>query len=66
MVKRSEKTFILFRFQANKAKKHLFRFALERNEKIESETKRKYAVLISLWSEPKNSKRKEAKKKKTK
>jgi hypothetical protein len=59
----------------NKAKKRLFRFALKRNEKIgsetkrneakrknyESETERKYALLISLWSEAKNSKRNEAK-----
>jgi hypothetical protein len=44
---------------------------LTRNEKIESETKnvwkqtkQKYALLISLWSEAKNSKQKEAKKEK--
>jgi hypothetical protein len=62
MVKRSEKP--------------LFRFALKRNEKIGSETKRseakrnifvsetkrKKALLISLWSEAKNSKRKAKKK----
>jgi hypothetical protein len=35
---------------------------LKRSEKIGSETKRKYALLISLWSEAKNSKRKEAEK----
>ncbi len=55
----------LFRFTSkrNKAKKHLFRFALKRKRKLfGSETKRKYALLISLRSEAKNSKRKEAKK----
>jgi hypothetical protein len=45
MVKRSEKTFILFRFEA-KPKSFI------------SETKRNKALLISLWSEAKNSKRK--------
>jgi hypothetical protein len=49
MVKRSEKTFISFRFEA---KRKIF----------VSETKRKKALLISLWSEAKNLKRKEAKK----
>jgi hypothetical protein len=44
-------------------KKRLFCFALKRNEKIGSETKQKYAVLISLWFEVKNSKQKEVKKK---
>jgi hypothetical protein len=48
MVKRSEKTFISFLFEA---KRKIF----------VSETKRKKALLISLWSEEKNSKRKEAK-----
>jgi hypothetical protein len=48
MVKRSEKTFILFRFEA---KRKIF----------VSETKRKKALFISLWSEAKNSKRKKAK-----
>ncbi len=57
----------LFRFTSkrNKAKKHLFHFALKRNEKIGSktkffgsETKQKYALLISLRSEAKNLKRK--------
>jgi hypothetical protein len=56
----------LFRFtlKQDKAKKHLFRFALKRKRKFfGSETKRKYDLLISLRSEAKNSKRKEAKKK---
>jgi hypothetical protein len=48
MVKRSEKTFISFRFEA---KRKIFI----------SETKRKKALLISLWSEAKNSKQNEAK-----
>jgi hypothetical protein len=39
MVKRSEKTFISFRFEVKQSKKCLFRFALKRNEKIGSETK---------------------------
>jgi hypothetical protein len=62
MVKRSEKTFISFRFEA----KRNYR---KRNEMIGSETKNfcnrnkaKKALLISLWSEAENSKRKEAKK----
>jgi hypothetical protein len=56
--KQSEKTFISFRIEAkrkdrkrNKAKRKNFG----------SKTKRKYALLISLWSEAKNSKRNEAK-----
>jgi hypothetical protein len=49
MVKRSDKTFISFRFEA---KRKIF----------VSKTKRKKALLISLWSEAKNLKRKEAKK----
>ncbi len=63
-MKSSEKTFILLRFEAKlseKTKKRLFRFAQKRTI-FESETKRKYAVLISLRSEAKNSKRKEANK----
>ncbi len=63
----------------NEAKKCLFRFALKKRSEVKqsktkrsevkrknfgSETKRKYALLISLWSDAKNSKRKEAKKKK--
>jgi hypothetical protein len=54
------------------SKKTFIRFALKQNEKIESEneakrkktgseTKPKYTLLISLWSEAKNSKRNEAK-----
>jgi hypothetical protein len=34
MVKKSEKTFISFRFEAKKSEKPLFRFALKRNEKF--------------------------------
>jgi hypothetical protein len=56
--KQSEKTFISFCIEAkrkdrkrNKVKRKTFG----------SETKRKYALLISLWSEAKNSKRNEAK-----
>ncbi len=48
MVKRSEKTFISFRFEA---KRKIFM----------SETKQKKALLISLWSEAKNLKWKDAK-----
>jgi hypothetical protein len=54
-VKRSEKTFISFSFEAKQSKKRLFCFALKRNEKIGSETKnfgsetkQKHGVLISL------------------
>jgi hypothetical protein len=70
-VKRSQKTFISLCFEAKQSEKRLFRFALKQNKKIGnktkqkffgSETKQKYAVLISLWSEAINSKRKEAKK----
>jgi hypothetical protein len=72
MVKRSEKTFILFRFEAKQSEKTFFSFRFEakrkdrkRNETkptiFGSETKRKYALLISLWSEAKNSKQNEAK-----
>jgi hypothetical protein len=39
MVKRSQKTFISFRFEAKQSKKRLFGFALKRNAKIGSETK---------------------------
>ncbi len=56
--KQSEKTFISFRLEAkrknrkrNEAKRKIFG----------NETKRNYGVLISLWMEAKNSKRKEAK-----
>jgi hypothetical protein len=56
--KQSEKTFISFRIEAkrkdrkrNKAKRKNFG----------SKTKRKYVLLISLWSEAKNLKRNEAK-----
>jgi hypothetical protein len=35
MVKRSEKTFISFRFEAKQSKIRLFRFALKQNEKSE-------------------------------
>jgi hypothetical protein len=34
MVKRSEKRFIWFRFEAKQSKKHLFCFALKQNEKF--------------------------------
>jgi hypothetical protein len=40
-VKRSEKTIISFRFKAKQSEKTFFGFALKRNEKIGSETKRK-------------------------
>jgi hypothetical protein len=36
MVKRSEKTFISFRFEAKQSKKRLFRLALKRNAKTEA------------------------------
>jgi hypothetical protein len=36
-VKRSEKMFILFRFEAKQSKKRLVSFALQRNKKIGSE-----------------------------
>jgi hypothetical protein len=69
-VKRSKKRLFCFASKRNKAKKCLFRFASKRNEKIGSETKifrsktkQKYGVLLSLWLEAKNSKRKEAQKK---
>jgi hypothetical protein len=39
MVKRSEKTFILFCFEEKKGKKRLFRFALKRSEKFGSQAK---------------------------
>jgi hypothetical protein len=46
----------------NKAKKRLFRFAFNAKQKIGSETKnfgseskRKYALLTSLWTEAKRS-----------
>jgi hypothetical protein len=68
-VKRWEKTFILFCFKAKQSEKTYIslRFkAKQKNRKwnkakqkiFGSETKRKYAVLILLWSEVKNSKRK--------
>ncbi len=54
----SEKTFISFHFEAKQKDR-------KRNEakrqNFGSKTKRKYALLISLWSEAKNLKRKEAK-----
>jgi hypothetical protein len=60
----------------NNAQKRLFRFALKRKGKIGSETKRneakrknfgsktkrKYALLISFWSEAKSSEKKREKK----
>jgi hypothetical protein len=56
--KQSEKTFISFRLEAKRKNR-------KRNEAKQKnfghETKRKYGLLISLWLEAKNSKRKEAK-----
>jgi hypothetical protein len=56
--KQSEKTFISFRIEAKRKDR-------KRNEakrkNYGSKTKRKYALLISLWSEAKNSKRNETK-----
>jgi hypothetical protein len=58
--KKSDKTFISFRFEVKRKDR-------EQNEAKQknfgSKTKRKYALLILLWSEAKNLKRKEAKKK---
>jgi hypothetical protein len=62
--KQSEKTFISFRFEAKQSEKMFISFRFEakrknrkRNEAkrniFESETKRKYAVIISLWSDAK-------------
>jgi hypothetical protein len=39
-VKRSEKTFIWFRFEVKQSEKNIFRFALKRNKKIRSKMKR--------------------------
>jgi hypothetical protein len=39
MVKRSEKMFISFHFEAKQSEKRSFHFALKRNKKIGSETK---------------------------
>jgi hypothetical protein len=51
-----------FCFEAKQSEKTLISFRLEAKRNIfGSETKRKYGVFISLWSEAKNSKRKEAK-----
>jgi hypothetical protein len=56
--KQSEKTLISFLIEAKRKDR-------KRNEakrkNYGSKTKRKYALLISLWSEAKNSKRNEAK-----
>jgi hypothetical protein len=56
--KQSEKTFISFRLEAKRKNR-------KRNEakrkNFGCETRRKYGLLISLWLEAKNSKRKEAK-----
>jgi hypothetical protein len=62
-VKRSDKTFISFHFEAKQSEKTFISVCFEAKRKIfGSETKRKYAVLISLRSEAKISKRKEAEK----
>jgi hypothetical protein len=69
MVKRSEKTLFSFRFEAKQGKKIFYFVSLQSEMKrseakrkmFGSEIKRKYALLISLWSEAKNSKRNEAK-----
>jgi hypothetical protein len=54
--KQSEEMFISFCFEAQRKDR-------KRNKQFfGSEIKQKYALLISLWSEAKNSKRKEAKK----
>ncbi len=71
-VKRSKTTFISFRFEAKQSEKtfFLFRFEAKRKDRkwneekqkcFGSKTKRKYALLVLLWSEAKNSKQKEAK-----
>ncbi len=51
MVKRSEKTFISFRFEAKHSKKRLFCFTLKHNEKIGRETKRNENFLEAKQSE---------------
>jgi hypothetical protein len=57
--KQSKKTFISFRIEA---KRKDWKRDEAKRKKFGSETKRKYALLISLWSEAKNSKRNKAKK----
>ncbi len=71
MVKRSEKTFISFHFEAKQSEKNVYFVSLwsetkrseAKRKMFGSKIKRKYALLILLWSEAKNSKRNEAKKK---
>jgi hypothetical protein len=50
-VKRSKKKFISFRFEAKQSEKRLFHFALKRNEKIGSKTKRNKHFLEAKQSE---------------
>ncbi len=61
--KQSEKTFNSFRLEANQ--KNLKRNEAERKI-YGSETKRKYGLVISLWFEAKNLKRKRSKMKRKK